>query len=108
MDRNRDELVFYIKISTPDTIASFFIELNQVQDSHEISAFFTLDELRQYGYSGERDSWCEIRIPLSVFGVQLNPSLGDAVRLHNFRFCANATGEGDFEYNIDRIYLAEK
>ena len=108
MDRNRDELVFYIKISTPDTIASFFIELNQVQDSHEISAFFTLDELRQYGYSGERDSWCEIRIPLSAFNVQLDPSFGDAVRLHNFRFCANATGEGRFEYNIDRIYLAEK
>ena len=108
MNRDRDELVFYLKISTPDTIASFFIELNQVQDSHEISAVFTLDELRQYGYSGESDSWCEIRIPLSVFGTQLNPSLGDTVRLHNFRFCANATGDGDFEYNIDRIYLAEK
>ena len=108
MDRGKDELVFYLKVSTPDTISSFFIELNQVQDSHEISAFFTLDELRRYGYSGETDAWCEIRIPLSVFDVQLNPSLGDTVRLHNFRFCANATGEGSFEYNIDRIYLAEK
>ena len=107
MNRDRDELVFNIKILTPETIQSFFIELNQVQDSHEISAFFTLDELRQYGYSGD-DAWCEIRIPLSVFTVQLNPNLGSDITLCNFRFCANAIGEGRFEYNIDHIYLAEK
>ena len=108
MDRSRDELVFSIKISTPETIESFFIELNQVQDSHEISAFFTLDDLRQYGYTGCADAWCEIRIPLSVFSVQLNPGMGNDITLHNFRFCANATGAGSFEYNIDHIYLTEK
>ena len=107
MDRSTDELVFSIKISTPESIQNFFIELNQVQDSHEISAFFTLDDLRQYGYNGG-DTWCEIRIPLSVFTVQLDPSLGSNITLCNFRFCANAIGEESFEYNIDHIYLAEK
>jgi hypothetical protein len=108
MDPIKDELVFYLKVGTPDAILNFFIELNDVQDVHEISATFSLDDLKQYGYSGVKDEWCEIRIPLSVFYTQLGTDMGDSVtNLHNFRFCATAVRTGSLEYNIDHIYLAE-
>lgn len=109
MDQSKDELVFNLKVGTPDAILNFLIELNDVQDVHEISTILTLDDLKQYGYSGVKNEWCEIRIPLSVFHTQLGVNMGDSVtNLHNFRFCATAVGTGEFEYNIDLIYLAEK
>ena len=84
------------------------IELNQVQDTHEISIIVTMEDLMRYGYNGEKDTWCEIRIPLSDFQTQFHPDMGDTVTLCNFRFCAFGTGNGTFDYNVDHIYLAER
>jgi hypothetical protein len=108
MDHKKDELVFHFKVADPKVLKSIFIELNEVQDTHEFSASFTLEQLKQYGYTGEKDTWCEIRIPLSVFHVQLGKNMGNTVTLRNFRFVGSASGSGTFDYHIDHIYLAEK
>ncbi len=108
MDHGKDALVFHFKVADPMVLKSIFIELNEVQDNHEYSASFTLDALKQYGFGGEKDTWYEIRIPLSIFTVQLNPDIGNTVQLQNFRFVGSASGSGTFDYHIDHIYLAEK
>ena len=108
MDHAKDELVFHFKVADPKVLKSVFIELNQVQDKHEFSSSFTLDALKKYGYGGEKDTWYEIRIPLSVFTVQLGKDMGNTVTLHNFRFVGSAAGSGTFDYHIDHIYLCEK
>ena len=108
MDHAKDELVFHFKVADPKVLKSIFIELNQVQDKHEFSSTFTLDALKKYGYGGEKDTWYEIRIPLSVFTVQLGKDMGNTVTLHNFRFVGSAAGSGTFDYHIDHIYLCEK
>lgn len=108
MDYEKDELVFSFKVADPMKLKSVFIELNQVQDSHEYQKTFTLDDLKAYGFTGQRDTWCEIRIPLSAFELNLNEALGTTVTLCNFRFCGTASGSASFDYHIDHIYLAEK
>ena len=108
MDHKKDALVFHFKVADPKVLKSIFIELNEVQDTHEFSASFTLEQLKQYGYAGEPNTWCEIRIPLSVFHVQLGKNMGNTVTLRNFRFVGSASGSGTFDYHIDHIYLAEK
>ena len=108
MDPKTDVLVFSFKVADPKVLTSVFIELNQVQDKHEISATFPLDALKQYGYTGEANTWCEIRIPLSVFAVQLGENMGNTITLKNFRFVGKAAGKGTFDYHIDHIYLYEK
>ena len=108
MDPKTDVLVFSFKVADPKVLTSVFIELNQVQDKHEISATFPLDALKQYGYTGEANTWCEIRIPLSVFAVQLGENMGNTITLKNFRFVGKAAGKGTFDYHIDHIYLCEK
>ena len=108
MDHDKDELVFHFKVADVKALASVFIELNQVQDSHEFSATFTMDALKKYGFTGENDTWCEIRIPLSVFNVQLGKNMGESVQLCNFRFVGSANGSAVYDYHIDHIYLVEK
>ncbi len=108
MDHEKDELVFHFKVADKRALANVFIELNQVQDTHEFSASFTPDALKTYGFGGEDNTWYEIRIPLSVFHVQLGEGLGDTVRLCNFRFVGSASGSAYYDYHIDHIYLAEK
>ena len=108
MDASRDELVFFFKTADPNAIGSILIELNEVQDQHELSVVLTPEALMRYGYTGESDVWCEIRIPLTDFGILLHPDLGSTVTLRNFRFCVAASGNGSFDYHIDHVYLAEK
>ena len=108
MDHAKDELVFHFKVADPKVLQHIFIELNEVQDTHEFSARFTLEQLKQYGYGGEKNTWYEIRIPLSAFTVQLGKGMGDTVTLRNFRFVGSATSTGTFDYHIDHIYLCEK
>ena len=108
MNPSTDVLVFSFKVADPKVLKSVFIELNEVQDTHEIEASFTLDALKQYGYTGEKDTWCEIRIPLSVFSVHLGDKMGNTITLKNFRFVGSASGSGTFDYHIDHIYLAEQ
>lgn len=109
MDHERDVLVFHFKVADPLALKNILIELNQIQDVHEFQHMFSLEELKQYGFTGEKDTWCEIRIPLSVFEVSLKDGLGDTVTLKNFRFVGWASSDSvTFDYHIDHIYLAEK
>ena len=87
---------------------SIFIELNQVQDSHEYQKTFSKAELQSYGLSTQNGEWCEIAIPLSVFEKNLDSGKyggGEDITLYAFRFVVGAHGNKTYVVHLDRVYL---
>lgn len=106
-----DTLVFWVNVENLANMDNIFIELNQVQDSHEYEKSFTKAELQQYGLSTKNGEWCEIAIPLSAFGKHLNvEKFGDAedITLYAFRFVVGAHGNKTYVVHLDRVYLTSE
>ena len=106
-----DTLVFWMKVEDLAAVDSLFIELNQVQDSHEYEKSFTKAELQSYGLSTNNGEWSEIAIPLSAFGKHLNvEKFGDTedITLYAFRFVVGAHGNKTYDVNLDRVYLTSE
>ena len=59
-------------------------------------------------YSTDQSEHGDALLEIVVGKNNNNPDMSETVTLHNFRFCATATGRGTFDYNVDHIYLAEK
>lgn len=106
-----DVLVFWMKVDKLNTINSLLIELNQVQDNHEYEKSFTKAELQSYGLSTKDGEWCQIVIPLSVFGKHLNAGkYGDSenITMHAFRFVVSGISGKTYVVHLDRAYLTTK
>ena len=105
MDYDSDSLTFYFKMDRYTALNGLFIELNEVQDRHEYEATFSLAALKSYGLSEKEDTWSQITIPLSAFRKNLNPDMGDTVRLHNARFVISGREGVTYTVHYDRIGL---
>jgi len=109
MNKEKDVLVFSFKVADVSTFAKVLIELNEIQDQHEYQYTFKAEQLKEYGFGGENDTWYEVRIPLSAFNDNFkDPARGTKVTLRNFRFVMTAAGDKPYDYNVDHIYLCEK
>ncbi len=108
MNYQNDTLVFWLRADKLSSIKSFFIELNQVQDSHEYEISFTLAQMYEYGLSKTEGEWCEIRIPLRDFQKKLSPDKygeDENITLYAFRFVTYSVGNKEYAVNLDHVYL---
>ncbi len=112
MSYQNDVLVFWMKIEDLATVSSLFIELNQVQDTHEYEyTAITKEKLFAYGLSKTSGEWSEIRIPLTDFKKNFRPDLfgeSEDITLCNARFCISGIKGTSYVVHYDRIYLTTK
>ena len=105
-----DTLVFWVNVENLANMEYIFVELNQIQDSHEYEKTFTKAELQEYGLSTKNGEWCEIAIPLSAFEKNLDAEKygeGEDITLYAFRFVVGAHGNKTYVVHLDRVYLTD-
>ena len=108
MDYNNDSIVFFINPDSVTSLRSIFIELNEVQDTHEYEQSFSLEKLFEYGLAKTDKTWSCVKIPLSDFRKNLKEGMGDTVRLHNCRIVVSGySSETNFLCHLDHIFLME-
>jgi len=109
LNYSEDILVFNMKIKELSSINSIFIELNEVQDTHEYEQTFSKTTLISKGLT-RNDTWTEISIPLTEFTKHLGTGFasGENIVLHNFRLVAATGAVSSFDLHVDNIYIKNK
>jgi hypothetical protein len=111
LNYQEDVLVFWMKVDKLNAMNSLLIELNQVQDNHEYEKSFNKTELQSFGLSTKDGEWCQITIPLSVFGKHLDAEkYGDSenITMYAFRFVVSGVSGKTYVVHLDRAYLTTK
>ena len=109
LNYNEDVLVFWLKLKDLHSVKNLFIELNEVQDTHEYEQNFTMAKLQDKGLT-HHNTWAEIVIPLTEFKKNLAPGYasGENIILHNFRLVAATGAVSEFDLHVDNIYITTR
>ncbi len=111
MNYQEDVLVFWMKVNDLRTVSNLFIELNQVQDTHEYEYGISLAKLQEYGLSKKAGEWSKIVVPLSDFRQNFKPDVygtDENITLNFARFVISGVNGKSYVVHYDDIYLTTK
>ncbi|MBP5293536.1 MAG: hypothetical protein J6023_05355 [Clostridia bacterium] len=108
MDYDSDSLVIFMRPDVLANIGSLFIELNEIQDTHEYEGSFTVADLKTMGLSQKDKEWSAVVIPLSALRKNLKEGMGETVRLHNCRLVLSGlSSSSQYLCHLDHICLVK-